>query len=136
MADRFVTVNDADTQNVVFFDRDETRHEKYRKNSMTIPHDAVSAIVRIIKSAPEILGFDDESLWQKENPSSVKTTGAYNSILFGDGAEENTIGEFGLWDYEAGATGSLKTVFEVFHKIKAILIEEGIPEEYLATKTV
>ena len=134
--DRFVTVNDADTQNVVLINTDDSHHEKYRKTSMTIPHDAVSSIVQLIKSNPDIMSFDDESLWQKEELPSVVTSGVYNSILFGDGTEENTVGEFGLWDYEDGSTGTLQTVFEVFHRIKAVLIDEGVPEEYLATKTV
>ena len=64
----------------------------------------------------------------KDDLDAIRTHGIYNAFLFGDGNRENTIGEFGLWDYEDDAEGALKAAFEVFHKIKGILLDEGIPE--------
>ena len=97
---------------------------------MTIPQSAVQAVLRIIHENPCVLDFDDESLWEAVDNDSSVNTDAFNSIQFGDGTRENTVSEYGLWRFEEKSKGSLKTIFEVFHRIKDILVTEGVPEEY------
>ena len=129
----FISVNDAETQNVVLISSKKSRGKHYHKHYLTITQDAVNSISEIIRNNPCVMDFDDKTLWQTEEFEYFDSNSVFNSIYLGDGTKENSIGNFDLWDHEEQSEGALRTIFDVFYAIRNILIEEGIPEKFLAT---